>query len=557
VRSKVLSVPGAMVVLLLGLAAYAFALLGGNETKVRDLNDGIMRHVETISSFSTEAQRSIATLYRLTSTAANESDEQKLNKMAKAVSDGLDRLSGGFANVKAAVSAAGVVQDKIDALDAGFVAYIKAAKFVVDMATSDASASLTFMTGAERKFGDVDKLLDEIDTSLNAKRNEALSSIYAGMAGGRAVFVAVSLAIAALALAVSFLISRIISRPIVEMTTSLGRIAEKDYSAAIPTLGQKDEIGRMAAAVNVLKDRSMAADRLDAERREATEAAERRARRLAELTRVFETGVGGIVKAVADGSTELRANAQALASTAQQTNQQCQAVASASEQATGNAQTVSAAAEELTSSIAEISRQVAHSAQITLKAVEEASDTNATVKGLADAAQRIGQVVTMINEIASQTNLLALNATIEAARAGEAGKGFAVVASEVKSLANQTAKATDEIASQIAAIQQVTGEAATAIGGIATTISDINQIATTIASAVEEQGAATQEIARNVQAAASRTQEVSSNIDGVTQAASKTGGAASVLLNAAGDLAKQSEDLRRHVDEFLAGVRAA
>jgi methyl-accepting chemotaxis protein len=546
-----------MVVLLLGLAAYAFALLGGNETKVRELNDGIMRHAETISDFSADAQRSVAALYRLTSTAANESDEQKLEKMAKTVGEGLDRIAGKFATVKTAASESGVEQDKINALDAGFAAYMKAAKFVVDMATSDASAALTFMTGAERKFGDVDKMLDEIGTALDAKRDATLTSIYAGMEGGRAVFVAVSLAIAALSLAVSLLISRIISRPIVEMTASLGRIAEKDYDAPIPALGQKDEIGRMATAVNVLKDRSIEADRLDSERRQAADVAEKRARRLAELTRVFETGIGGIVKAVADGSTELRANAGALAETAQQTNQQCTVVASASEQATGNAQTVSTAAEELTSSIAEISRQVAHSAQITQKAVEEASHTNETVKGLAEAAQKIGQVVTIINEIASQTNLLALNATIEAARAGEAGKGFAVVASEVKSLANQTAKATEEIGGQIAAIQQVTGEAASAIGSIASTIGEINSIATTIASAVEEQGAATQEIARNVQAAASRTQEVSSNISGVTQAASRTGGAASVLLDAAGSLAKQSDDLRRHVDEFLAGVRAA
>jgi methyl-accepting chemotaxis protein len=557
IRSKVLSVPGAMVVLLLGLAAYAFVLLSNNETKVRDLNDGIIQHADMIADFSLQAQRSVATLYRLTSTAANESDEQKLEKMAKTVGEGLDRIAGKFATVKTAAAEAGIEQDKITALDAAFVAYMKAAKFVIDMATSDASAALTFMTGAERKFGEVDKMLEEIGTALDAKREETLSSIYTGMTRGRAVFVAVSLAIAALSLAISFLISRIISRPIVEMTATLGRIAEKDYSAAIPALGLRDEIGRMATAVNVLKDRSIEADRLDAERRQASDAAEKRARRLAELTHVFETGIGGIVKAVADGSTELRTNAEALATTAQQTNQQCQTVSTASEQATGNAQTVSAAAEELTSSIGEISRQVAHSAQITLKAVEDASNTNATVKGLAEAAQKIGQVVTIINEIASQTNLLALNATIEAARAGEAGKGFAVVASEVKSLANQTAKATEEIASQISAIQQVTGEAASAIGNIAGTIGEINKIATSIASAVEEQGAATQEIARNVQAAASRTQEVSSNIGGVTQAASKTGGAASVLLNAAGNLAKQSDDLRRHVDEFLAGVRAA
>ncbi len=554
---KVLSVPAALVAMLLGLAAYAFLLLGNNEEKVRHLSTGIAQHASTLLEFEIEAQRTISVLYRLTSTAANESDDEKITKMGKAVVDGLDHLVTNFAGVKAAVLGAGLPQERVETLDAAFVAYVKAAKFAADMVTVESSAALTFMTGAEGKFKDVEKMLEDVTRTLAEQRDGTLASIYADMSTGRSLFVAISLAIAALALAVSFLVSRLISRPIVDMTSTLARIAEKDYSSAVPALGQTDEIGRMAQAVNVLKDRSIEADRLDEERRQTSEAAEKRAGRLADLTLAFETGVGGIVTAVSAGSTEMRANAEALSATAEQTSQQCNAVASASEQATGNAQTVSTAAEELTSSISEIGRQVSHSAQITAKAVDEANQTNATVKGLAEAAQKIGQVVNIISEIAGQTNLLALNATIEAARAGEAGRGFAVVASEVKSLANQTAKATEEISAQIGSIQQVTGEAVSAIGRIGTTIGEINQIATTIASAVEEQGAATQEIARNVQEASRRTQEVSSNIGGVTQAASKTGDAAGVLLEAAGGLAKQSEDLRRQVDEFLAGVRAA
>jgi methyl-accepting chemotaxis protein len=218
---------------------------------------------------------------------------------------------------------------------------------------------------------------------------------------------------------------------------------------------------------------------------------------------------------------------------------------------------VASAAEELSASVAEIGRQVESSTQMSGKAVEEAADTDQTVQSLASSAQKIGEVLKLISDIAAQTNLLALNATIEAARAGEAGKGFAVVASEVKSLATQTAKATDEISGQIGTIQSTTTDAVAAIKRIGGTIGEMNKIATTIASAVEEQGAATQEIARNVQEASKGTTEVSSNIAGVSQAAGQTGAAATQVLGAAGDLSTQAETLRNEVDRFLVSIRAA
>ena len=223
---------------------------------------------------------------------------------------------------------------------------------------------------------------------------------------------------------------------------------------------------------------------------------------------------------------------------------------------TQNVQTVASATEELSSSIREIGNQVSESSRIVGAAVTQADDTNAKVKALAEAAQKIGDVVTLINEIAGQTNLLALNATIEAARAGEAGKGFAVVASEVKNLATQTAKATEEIAGQVRAIQDATDTSAQAIDTIAQTINRVNEISTAIASAVEEQGAATQEIARNVQQAAQGTTEVSSNIGSVTQVAQETGAAATQLLSSAGELARNGTLLRSQVDDFLREVRA-
>jgi methyl-accepting chemotaxis protein len=218
---------------------------------------------------------------------------------------------------------------------------------------------------------------------------------------------------------------------------------------------------------------------------------------------------------------------------------------------------VATAAEELSVSVLEIGRQVEQSSNIADHAVVEADRTNTTVEGLSRTAQRIGEVVQLIETIAGQTNLLALNATIEAARAGDAGKGFAVVASEVKSLASQTAKATEEIRAQISEIQGATGQTVEAIRSIGTTIRQMSEIATTIASAVEEQGAATREIASNVHQAAQGTGDIASNIEGVSHAAGETGAAASQVLSSAGELARQSETLRRDVDDFLANVRAA
>ncbi|MGQ0663559.1 MAG: HAMP domain-containing methyl-accepting chemotaxis protein [Pseudomonadota bacterium] len=380
----------------------------------------------------------------------------------------------------------------------------------------------------------------------------------ATLASDKTLIVAFSLGGMVLGLALAWLIGAAIASPVIAMTGAMTKLAGGDKTVAIPAVGRKDEIGQMAATVQVFKDNAIQVDRMQAEQEEMKKRAEvEKKAALEKMAAAFEASVKGVVDTLSSASTELQSSAQAMSTTAEETQRQSTAVAAASEQASTNVQTVSAAAEELSSSITEISRQVAASTKIAGKAVEEAGRTNASVQGLAEAAQKIGQVVKLINDIAGQTNLLALNATIEAARAGEAGKGFAVVASEVKSLANQTAKATEDIAAQITAIQAATNTSVAAIKGIGATIAEINEIATTIASAVEEQGAATQEIARNVQQAAKGTGEVSSNIAGVTQAAGETGQAAGQVLGAAGELAKQSEKLRQEVDGFLANIRAA
>ncbi|MQX36472.1 CHASE3 domain-containing protein [Roseospira navarrensis] len=348
-----------------------------------------------------------------------------------------------------------------------------------------------------------------------------------------------------------------ISRPILAITGAMHRLADRDMTTDIPGAGRKDEIGEMSDAVRVFKESMQKADALAAEQAAEVEHRQARAARIEELNHEFDVGVSGVLEAVAAAATQLQSSAQSMASIAEETNTQATTVAAASEEASSNVQTVASAAEELSSSIHEIGRQVQQSNDISHQAAEEAQRTNAVVSGLADASKKIGEVVDLITDIADQTNLLALNATIEAARAGDAGKGFAVVANEVKSLATQTAKATEDIGRQIGAVQSETRTAVGAIESISGIINKITEVATTIASAMEEQDAATQEIARNVQQASQGTAEVSQTIVGVTEAAREAGSAAESVLQATGSLNEQSTQLKAMVERFLADVRAA
>ncbi len=355
----------------------------------------------------------------------------------------------------------------------------------------------------------------------------------------------------------AFVLSRSITTPLNDMTASMGSLADGDLATDVPARDRNDEIGDMAAAVQVFKDNAIRVREMEREHAEAEQRAQEEKRAaLNAMADAFDASVGGIVENVASASTEMQSTAESMSAISEETNSQAQTVASAAETASTNVQTVASSAEELSSSIGEISRQMHQSAEIANNAVHEVDRTNDQVQGLANAADKIGEVVAMIQEVADQTNLLALNATIEAARAGEAGKGFAVVASEVKNLANQTAKATEEIGDQISGIQNATRDSVRAIGHIGDVIGRINEITASVAAAVEQQGAATHEIARNAERAAGGTTEVSENIAGVTRASRETGSASHQVLQSANGLSVQAELLRAEVDKFIAEVRS-
>jgi methyl-accepting chemotaxis protein len=362
-----------------------------------------------------------------------------------------------------------------------------------------------------------------------------------------------------LTLSVSVIVARRTSSAMRGLVAAMGKLAAGMFDVVLPGIARGDEIGLMARAVGAFKLKAAERARLEAEQ-EASKARDAAAVRKAEMHKLadtFESAVGSIVNTVSSAATELEASAGTLTDAAETTQQLSGNVGGASERASSNVQSVAAATEELSSSVIEISRQVHESSRIAGEAVKQAEETDRRITDLSLAASRIGDVVKLISDIAGQTNLLALNATIEAARAGESGRGFAVVAAEVKSLANQTAKATEEISSQIGNIQATTQESVASIKDIGATIKRVSEIATSIAGAVEEQHAATQEITRNVHQAAESTAQVADNIADVDRRAGETGSASGHVLNAAQSLARESNQLRGEVDKFLATVRAA
>jgi methyl-accepting chemotaxis protein len=391
-------------------------------------------------------------------------------------------------------------------------------------------------------------------TNLEDTEQETLSRVDMTIRGS----IALSGLSLVLGIALAWLIARSIVTPVKKMTDTMTRLAGGDRTVDVEGRSFADEVGEMARAVQIFKDNAIRTEALQEQQQlqEQRQVQERRQAML-DLADDFENHVNGVVNHVATSSGDMTATATTMSAAASQATQQANAVANAADHASSNVQTVAAAAEELAASISEIGRQVDQSSRTIQHAVEKARRTNEIVGSLSEAAQKIGEVVGLINTIAGQTNLLALNATIEAARAGDAGKGFAVVASEVKNLANQTAKATDDISMQIAAVQAATGQAVEAIQDILHTIDEVSSTSAAIAASVEQQQSATGEIARNVEQAAAGTSEVAANIAGVTAASDASRATAEQVLRESSELTRQSGVLRKAVDEFITKVRAA
>ena len=548
-----------LIVMLLTLGAYALLTLHESQVRLDTLMAGPVRQAELAADLNSTIWTAHAKLYRLAATAANETDSNKIQAMAKEASAASARIMDAVKAVEAIDADDAAKSPALQKLHAAATSYLKQAKNAIEMADGDAGSAMMFIKGAERPFAEIDKLTDELSVQSSEAKDREIARSSTRLEQQQRMLGIIIAVVALAGFAISFRIGRSISKPVVAMASAMRELAGGKFDVRLPGLERADEVGQMARAVDEFKAQAIARAEHEAAEREQRnrDVANRQQEELHRLADKFEAAVGEIIETVSHASTDLETAATGLTRNTETTRELSVKVSAASAETSSNVQSVASATEEMASSVTEISRQVQESSRVASEAVDQARQTDSRITVLSQAADRIGDVTKLITTIAEQTNLLALNATIEAARAGEAGRGFAVVAQEVKALASQTAKATGEIASQITEIQSATRDSVTAIKEIGGTIGRVSEIASSIAAAIEQQGAAIQEIARNVQQAALGTNSVAGNVAEVQRSATDAGSASSQVLSSAQLLAGESTRLKQEMERFLATVRAA
>ncbi len=553
---KVFVAPGLLLLTLLGITVYAGLLLLRCERNLDALTEGAFRRAAAVARLHQTVSGLQADLYRLVSVAGNDSDAARAAALGKSLDGLVGSLDGQAAALSASLLADSPARAAFGGVGAAVHDYAAAAQQVIGMA-GNAGYALIFMNAAQQAADTFEQRQATLGQAIDAEIAGIVERVRAQTRAGRLVFAAAAGVGALAAIAVTLLAGATISRPVRRLAHTMERLAAAELGLETPCTDRRDEIGAMARAVQVFKEGMVRADRLASAQSVEHEARARRSERLETTVRGFEARSADLVAALSSASRELEATAHVMSDTSGQARRQVATVAETAGRTGADIRSFAAATEALSASTHDIGRRVTQSALVTGRAVQEARSTDTTVRALADAAARIGDVVSLITTIAGQINLLALNATIEAARAGEAGRGFAVVASEVKSLAQQTGRATEEIGTQIGRMQAETRAAVAAIQAIAASIEEVSGTAEVIATAIAEQGGAAAEIAQGVQRTAAGTEEVARHVEGVRGAAEETGSAAARVLSAAADLSRQAERLSGELGGFAREVRAA